>query len=379
MANYIFWISFFLILYVYILYPVIIYLLQLVVYHERYTHKAEYTPPVSIIVAAFNEEKHITRRLQNLFDLAYPRDKMEIIVASDGSTDRTVAAAAAFPGVTVLAFPENRGKAAVHNDAARQAKHEILVFTDAETEFAPDFLSHLLQPLRWPRVGATVGNLSYRGQNGAMAASEGLFFQLEKLLRLWESRLGLLATATGACMAVRRRLWQDLGPIDDSDFTTPLDVILQGSEVVYVQAALAFDNPPTSVRGEFQTRVRQTSRNLAGTLQRWGWRGWLSHPLVSWGLLSHKLLRWFTPFFFLTVLVANLALLRHGLLYQAFFLGQLAFYTGALLGWQAERHRRHLKLASTIFSFCVACAGMGVGVLKGLAGKAPARFGKNEG
>lgn len=369
--------SVFLIFYVYLGYPVLLFILQRLFKNPPVMNSATYEPTVSIIIAAYNEEKHIATRLRNLLSLDYSREKLEIIVASDGSSDRTAAIARRYPGVTVVDFPKNRGRAEVHNDSARIARGEILVFTDAETEFSADFLTRIVQPFSNPKIGCTVGNLIYNNTDGPISASEGFYFRMEKRLRYWESRLGLLATGTGACMAVRKRLWRNLGPKEDCDFTTPLDVILQGFNIEFAPEAIAYDVPASSLRAEFRTRIRQTSRNLIGTLQRWGWEGWLRYPIVSLGLLSHKILRWFTPFFMIKIFILNFLLLNEGTVYRILLMGQMFFYMMVIIGLIANVFQKRIAIASLISSFCVANLGMGIGVILGLAGKAQASYKKS--
>jgi cellulose synthase/poly-beta-1,6-N-acetylglucosamine synthase-like glycosyltransferase len=376
MHSIIFWTSFICIIYVYLGYPCILYLWHRLQKPGTLRALENFKPSISIIISAFNEESSIGNRLQNLLSLDYPREKLEILVASDGSIDRTATIARSFTGVKVLDFRENRGRARVQNDGVETATGEIIIFTDADTEFREDCLKNLVRPFADDDIGCTVGNMEYRITTEAMAKAEGFYWQCEKRLRKLEGQLGLLATATGACMAVRKKLWKALTPTDDCDFTTPLDVILQGYRVVYVEEALAFETPPKSIRAEFRTRVRQTSKNLVGTLRRWGFKGWLAHPLVSWGLLSHKILRWLTAFFMVALLASNLALSGEGIIYRIFIFGQFIFYGVAGLGLLAELGHKRLAVASTIFAFCVACLGMSFGVVKGLAGRAPSSYRK---
>ncbi|RLB04932.1 MAG: hypothetical protein DRG83_03730, partial [Deltaproteobacteria bacterium] len=238
-----FWISLTSLIYVYFGYLGFLKLIS-IVKKVRTCDTAVYNdcfPIVSVIVAAYNEEKSIGRRIENLLEQNYPKDKLEIIVASDGSTDRTVRIAKQFLGVKVLDFKENRGRAAIQNDGVKIAKGEVIVFTDSETEFEKNFLRRITEYFFYEKVGCVVGNLVYRTQRTSISESEGFYWKLEKKLRRLESDLGILSTATGACMAVRKNLWKDLAPIDDSDFTTPLDVILQGYKIVYAPDAIAYD------------------------------------------------------------------------------------------------------------------------------------------
>lgn len=368
----------FLILYCYILYNIILALLSYIV-NNKMVAFGNYLPQyVSIIITAHNEEAVINKRILNLRALDYPDDQFEIIVASDGSTDRTVEIAMQHHGVIVLDLKPNRGKATTQNDAVKVAKGEIIFFTDAETEFKADFLKNVLRAFSKPNVGCVVGNLIYRQNNNAISYSEGFYWNFEKGLRKLESTLGILSTASGACMAVKKNLWRELSPIDDSDFTTPLDVIQQGQKVVFALEAVAYDIPSSTIKGEFRTRVRQTSKNLIGIMKRWRWTGLVNYPLVSWGIISHKILRWLTPFFLLGILLSNLALMGEGIGYQLLLMVQAIFYLSAAMGLIAELYGKKIPVASLTLSFCVANMGMGIGIIKGVCGKAPHAYRKEE-
>lgn len=337
--------------------------------------------PLSVVIAAYNEEQHIGRRIENLLACEYPKDRLEILVASDGSTDDTVKNARNYAGsmVRVLDFPHSRGRALIHNDAVAAAAGQVIVFTDAETEFEEDTLKRLGGWFTDVEVGLVVGNLIYRRRDTSISRSEGIYWRLEKKMRRLESDLGLLATATGAVMAVRKELWRKLTPIDDCDFTTPLDVILQGRRVIFDEQALAYDVPPSSLTGEIRTRIRQTSKNLAGTLKRWGIRGWRRFPVLSLGLFSHKLLRWFTMYFMLGAFISNSFLAGMAWPYSFLLWLQVGFYGLGVLGLLGELVGRPLPVASTVCAFCAAILGMGVGAIKGIIGRNQPVYAKSDG
>jgi len=331
-------------------------------------------PDVSVILCVYDGENSVKARIDNLLHGGYPVQNMEIIVASDGSTDNTVKIAKQFDSVKVLDFKRNRGRAMSQNDGMNQASGEFVVFSDVDTVFDKNFICEIVNCFSDDKVGCVVGNLTYKTEGTAISESEGFYWKFEKKLRALESQVGILATATGACMAIRKELWRELTPIDDSDFTTPLDVVLQGYSVVYAPDAIAYDMPTSSVKGEMKTKIRQTSKNLVGTLKRWGWVNCFKHPVLSWGLLSHKILRWFTPFFMIGAFVSNLLLLDSRFLYQASMVGQAMFYFAAIIGLAGEIFEKKISFASTVFSFCVANLGMGIGVVRGAVGKAPAAY-----
>jgi len=384
LATTIFWITLFLIGYVYAAYPLLLSLIVAVKGKilgpggQHQVSLAEHLPGVTVIIAAHNEEDIIIQRLDNLMVLDYPNDKLEIIVASDGSSDRTVEIARSYNSkdVKVLDFQQNRGRAAVHNDAVVAATGDIIVFSDAETRFAPHFLRKINHYFSNKSVGCVVGNLVYITGDDTMADAEGLYWKFEKMIRKLESDLGILATASGACMAVRKRLWKELDSTDDVDFITPLDVIVQGFRVRFAPEALAYDFPPQSVGAEFRTRIRQTSKNLTGTLRRWSWQNWILHPFVSWSLLSHKLLRWMTPYLLLAIFMSTLLLYDKHWIYTLCFLCLLFSCFLSIVGYFAEKRGLIVPFASPLFAFFVANLGMAIGVFNALTGRIPAVYKK---
>lgn len=336
-------------------------------------------PKVTIIVIAYNEAGIIDARLKNLFSQDYPPEKLEIIVASDGSTDDTVAIASNWNNkVKVLDFQENRGRSITHNDSVMEAKGSIVIFTDADTTFDGNFIQRIVEPFSDEHVGCTVGQLIYRTDGAAASEAEGFYWRFEKRTREAESQLGILATGTGACMAVRKDLWKSLPPTGDCDFTTPLDVVLQGRKIAYVAEAIAYDSPPVTMMGELKTRMRQTSRNLAGTIVRWGWKGYISQPVIGWSLLSHKILRWFTPFFIIMALICNMLLWPVSWIYRFSLAGFIALAILAGIGFGSGKVISKLRIPQILAGFATANAGMAFGVVKALLGQQPKSYGKQK-
>jgi poly-beta-1,6-N-acetyl-D-glucosamine synthase len=371
-----FWISISILFYVYIGYYLLLKIMTVVSKNGKPHPQRipeEDLPTVSIIITVYNEENVIAERIENLLRLDYPEEKIDIIIGSDGSTDRTVELAGKYRDsrIRIFNFKENRGRASVHNDVAKHCFGEILIFTDADSIFEADFIREVMKFFSEDDVGCVVGNLIYQTDKTAIAESEGMYWRYEKRIRQLESNLGIFATATGACTAVRKKLWKEIGQTDDIDFITPLDVIKQGCSVVFDQEATAYDKPVFSMAGEIGARIRQTSKNLSGTVRHWNLKNVFEHPLVSLGLFSHKILRWFTPYFLVCAFVLNLFVLSAKGIYVVIFLGQILFYVAGIIGLLADRAGRNLPIASEIFSFCVACLGMGIGVFRTLIGKVP--------
>jgi len=327
-------------------------------------------PTVAVVVAAYNEERVIGRRIENLLALEYPRDRLRVVVASDGSTDGTLEVARRYAahGVLALGLPR-RGKALAQNDAVAQCREDVVVFTDADSEFDRNFLRAIVRPfLRDGRVGCVVGNLGWRGAETPTGRFQRLYWALETDLRRLESELGILAGATGAGMAVRRDLWRPMSdPIDDSDVGTPLDVILQNRRVVFAEDALVYDVPFSSAGSEFRAKVRATSKSFVIILRRWGVRERLRYPFLTWRLVSHYFLRWLAPFVGVGLIASTAILARQGGVYLAAAVLEGAVLALGFVGYVGERRGRRVPLASVVFNFLAIHVGMALGVLIALA------------
>ncbi len=341
---------------------------------------ANFRPKVTVIIAAHNEASILKKRIENLFDTNYPLEKLSIVVASDGSSDDTISVVNAQDNkqgpVIALEVVLRAGRAGAHNFAvaylrATGSLDGVLVFTDAETRFNVDTLSELVRPFADPETGYVAGCLIYANQKASnITQSAGIYWRYEQVLRRLETDLGLFAFGTGAVCAVRSTLYRDIPPTGDVDFTTPLDVISAGYKCLQSQTAQAWDEMPGSPQQEFRARVRMTSKNLFGTLTRWGLAGHLRHPLYSWVLWSHKIGRWLTPFAMFIVLLETLLALPN-IYFFAFLTVQVVFYT---LGLFHGLTGRGGPLAGATFSFLLANAGFFVGVIKVLTGNVPSSY-----
>lgn len=374
----VFWISAVILFWVYLGYPFILFILTKIKGKEKKLIPKKCYPKVSIIIAAHNEEENIKGRIENCLSLDYPKEKIEIIVASDGSTDKTVEIAAKYKDkrVKVLDFKTQRGRALVHNDAVKVATGEILIFTDASTIFEEDFILKIISVYnKYPRVGCVVGKLEYLSLNSAVSISESTYFKLETFLRELENQLGIYATGTGACMAILKDIYQFLDPREDIDNSIPLYTVLKGYKVYFESRAKALEIPTQSIKSELRARIRMTSKGIISFIKRWGLKGWIKYPVISFGLLSHKILRWFTLFFMVGLFIGNIFLTNRGWFYKFIFGGQILFYGIATLGFVAELiKKKNPPIASIISSFCVAALGMGIGVIKGIFGEVPTKY-----
>lgn len=329
-------------------------------------------PTVSVIVTAYNEEAVIARRIENLRALDYPPKLLEIVVASDGSTDATVAEARRFAGhgVSVLDLPR-RGKALAQNAAVEASRGEVLVLTDADAEFEKGFVREAVCLLRSdPRVGCVAGHAKWRRQPGAVAELKESYWAAENHLRRLESKLGLLASGTGPGMAVWRRYWRPMrSAIDDPDAVTPLDVILENGKVLFGENAVVYDEPFLRPGSEFRAKVRAVHKGTRMILGRWRGLSWLRHPLISWRLVSHYFVRWVAPYIVLLLFVVSALLSSRHAVYRLAFALELALVGIGLVGYVADRRARRVPLASLVYGLMVVNAGFAVGLAKAITGR----------
>ncbi|MBJ6723673.1 glycosyltransferase family 2 protein [Geomesophilobacter sediminis] len=341
----IFWLSLFLVVYTYLGYPLCLALLAR--FRSHPVAKGAYQPTVSVVFAACNEEGNIVRRLENLLAQEYPKEKLEVIVVSDGSKDRTAELARGFAGrgVTVVELTERSGKAVALNAGVARARGEVLLFCDARQSFDPEVVRELGANFADPRVGCVSGELLLlkKGSSG-IQVEMGAYWSYEKWIRKRESDTGSVIGATGAIFAVRRSLFRDLphGTLLDDVFT-PMSVVLQGYRVVFEPAARARDQVSQEISQEWVRKVR----TLAGNWQLIGFIPGLLSPGENpcfWRFLSHKVLRLVVPVALILLLASGAHL--PGFFYQVATWLQLGFYLLAALGgaWPATRSNRIVNL-----------------------------------
>ena len=357
------------VLYAWIVYPLLLSSLALMFGRKPTSVEPSIHPFVSIIIPVHDEELKIASKLGDCLELLYPHEKLEIIVASDGSTDRTDEVVHRFmahdPRIRWLHSDSRVGKSGIQNLAARHAHGDLLFFTDANTAMPPLVLRTLVDHLSEPKVGLVTATVLFGHPQDAVEKGQGFYWRYELFLRSAESDLGILATGSGQALLVRRELFHPLPICYGDDCIMPLDVRLQGYRVVQDQEATVFDAMPHSIEGELRTRIRMTARNWTGTLSRPALLNPLRFPFTALGLISHKLLRWLTPFFLALILLCNTRLALDGRFTTVWFL-QIVFYLCACVGWLLTQKQRPAWFFGYAFSFCLANLGFFLGILKAL-------------
>jgi cellulose synthase/poly-beta-1,6-N-acetylglucosamine synthase-like glycosyltransferase len=360
--------------YTWLSYPLILFLPRV-----RHSHPwpVQEPPHLTVLITVRNGAQKITARLKDVLAQDYPPDRLKIFVASDGSDDDTTDKARLVPDsrITVRSFAHG-GKSVTQNAAIKEISDEIIVMTDVDTTFAPGFLAAITRPFADSGVGCVSGHLYFTKCNETTSVSQSLYWRFEIWLRRRESDVGLLATATGACMAFRRKLFRPLMPACGEDCTIPLDTVDQGFLVVHADDAVAYDYLPDTARGELRARARMTSRNLRGTLAYphllTPWR----HPGFALSLWSHKLLRWATPVFLGAVVVSSVILYPEArpIIYAELLF--LLFATSGLLLHMAGLPQP--RVFSTPFSFSLANCGFLLGLFQFLLGREPVSYSNKE-
>ena len=370
-----FWGSLALIAYAYAGYPLLVWLLS-----RRHARKidqdsAETTtktqslelPFVSIIIAAYREEDVILDRLNNLAQLDYPIDKLEILIGCDGNEDLTGELISTYDDsrIRLLQFEQRRGKASVLNDCVPAARGEILVFSDANTHMDRQCIHQLVRHFTDESVGGVCGQLILEDAETGKNV-DGIYWKYENFLKQCETSLGAVLGVNGALYALRKSLYAPIPPetiIDD--FLIGMRVHLADRRLIYDGSAFATEETATSVQAEFKRRIRigtggfQSLRHLKGLLSpRYGY--------VAFAFWSHKLLRWFCPVFMLVALLANLCLLNQTL-YQVTLCGQGLFYLSAFLGMKLGTGTGRLrKLCRVPGMFVQMNLALGIGLFRWL-------------
>ncbi len=289
---------------------------------------AEPHPLVSLIVPAFDEEEVIAAKVENALRLDWPRERLQIIVADDGSTDATPERAREAGADLVLELPPG-GKVAALNEAVTDADGEFLAFSDANAEWAPDALVGLLAPFADERVGYVCGQVRFRAPDGDNL--EGAYWRYEMAIRALESELAGITAGNGAIYAVRRSAYEALPPSGSHDLSFPFRLAKRGLRSLYAPAARAEEKMVPTIEGEFARKRRM----MLGLWDIVVGEGMLSprgySPLYAFELFSHRVLRYATPFLHVLVFLANLALLGSGWVYYLTLIAQLALLGVAAL------------------------------------------------
>jgi cellulose synthase/poly-beta-1,6-N-acetylglucosamine synthase-like glycosyltransferase len=354
MAAMAFWTAFAVVVWVYVGYGVVLWIASRL--RARPVRRAPFEPTVSLVVCAYNEGRTIRRKLEEIRGLDYPAEKLQVIVASDGSTDDTDAIVREYaPAVELLRVEGRRGKTIAQNAAVARATGDILVFSDVTTEYAPHTIRTLVANLADPAVGCVGGDLRYLSErDNPSAQGRALFWNYERQMRIWESRVHSIVGVAGCAYAMRRTLYVPLDEAVISDFVAPGLVTERGYRTVLEVDAPVWEPAESySLGQELHRRARVITRGLRGAFRLRGLVNPLRHPWFATVLWSHRILRWLLPVFLLVMLASSAALVHEGWIYRLVFYGQLAVYTAGALAFALDRLQLRLPGMFVPLYFCL--------------------------
>ena len=328
-AQIVFWVMILLLVHCYLLFPMTLPFVS-EIFKRRKAPKQGVAelPTVSILISAYNEEAVIERKIQNILELDYPKDKLEVLIGDDGSADKTaeIVARYADKGITLVKAPKNAGKAAMLNRLNKIAKNEILLFCDANTMFFPNVVRKLVIPFQDKKIGCACGHLILSDKSGStLGRGESSYWDLESEIKKFEGVLDMLIGGNGALYAIRRELYTEL-PVKKSvmdDFFVTTKVLEKGFYCTFVTSAIGTEQTSKESSGEFRRKVRIGRANFN---YLWSYLPLLNpfRPLLAYLFFSHKILRWFSPHIIILIFILNAFLLMQGRVYQISF-GLLIF------------------------------------------------------
>jgi cellulose synthase/poly-beta-1,6-N-acetylglucosamine synthase-like glycosyltransferase len=308
--------------------------------YKHPVRRAIILPRVSIIIAAHNEENDIKAKLENALALNYPKDKMEIIVASDCSTDRTDEIVRRFSdhGVLLHRQEERHGKTRAQHKAVSVSSGDILIFSDATTLYEPDVIHKIVRNFADPSVGCVAGQLVYvDGKSSAVGQGCRSYWSYEKLLKSWESSFNSLIGVSGCLYAVRRSCHAKLATDMIDDFVIATEIHLQGLRTIYEPEAISKEDTNHRTKDELRMRVRVIEQTMSALHRYREVLSLSAHGMFAFQLLCHKIMRYMVPLFLLAALVGNVIAMKDGSIYVYIFIAQVVCYSMAVAGWVGDR------------------------------------------
>lgn len=337
----IYWISLFLLVYPYLIYPILLIVLAKFFASNNNLKKLEHRwPTVTFFISAYNEEVVIEQKLNNTLALDYPDEKLEIMVISDASSDRTDEIvrewALKHPNIKLIRQAERRGKSAGLNLGVREARGEIFIFSDANAMYQKNAVYELVKYFDNADIGYVIGAALYNTNKDSMATeSESLYWKFELFVKEWESKFYSVVVGDGAIYAIRNHLYWDLEEDDINDFVNPLQIVARGYKGLINQQAICYEDAGSDFRKEFRRKRRIVNRSWRAVKKYIGWFNLKSHKRFLFELFSHKVIRWFSLVILFIMFVANLLLVAFspGLFYVITLVGQIVLGVLALIGF----------------------------------------------
>lgn len=359
----------------YLIYPVLVWIIAKLKTESNEIEK-EYQPSISILISAFNEEKVIEKRIRNIVDQEYAQDKIEILVGSDCSSDRTneilKSLEKEISNLKVFLFDYRQGKAGVLNQLVKEAKNDILVFTDANTEFKRDALKNLVKHFYDKEIGGVSGKLTLLDKDSHKKAGveEKNYWEFETFIKKAEGKLGILIGANGGIFAIRKELFEEI-PLDKpvtDDFYLSLNVVKKGFKLIYEPKAEAYEEVAKDLNTEFKRKIRFAATNFQ-TISFFKTLLFNQNFLISYAFWSHKIIRWFLPVILILILILNALLISQNQIFEYLFYLQIFVYAAGLIGYLFIKAGVRIPLLSLLTYFLITNFALLLGLIRFLRKK----------
>jgi cellulose synthase/poly-beta-1,6-N-acetylglucosamine synthase-like glycosyltransferase len=361
--------------YAYAGYPILLFLLSLV--RPKPVRGNAWTPSVSVIIAAYNEERDLAAKLENTLALDFPKSELEVIVTSDCSSDRTdeIAQSFASRGVRLHRQEERHGKTAAQNAAVEKAAGEIIVFSDATTHYQPDVLRLMTPAFADPSVGCVTGHVIYQdAKESSVGAGTQSYWNYEFFLKKHESNVCSLIGVCGCMYAVRKSAYVPLYNDACSDFIIATTMVQQGLRAVYVPEAVCMEEPNRQTKRELAARVRIISQTFADLWRNRDMMNPFKSGFYAVQLWSHKVARYLVPVFLIAIFVASGFLAPGNMFYAILFWLQVAFYLAAIVSSVLEKAGLSFRLLALPHYFVITNLASLIAFVKFLSGETYSRW-----
>lgn len=357
MVFFLFWSFFLMLFWAYFGYPISLVVIKSI--RHKKVRKGPCDASVTLIITAFNEEKRIREKLENSLALQYPKDKLQILVASDGSTDATneIVDSYADKGIELLKVIRRGGKENAQKEAVEYARGDVIIFSDVATILEPWGLQEIVANFADPSVGCVSSEDRLLGQDGK-PSGEGFYVRYEMWLRRLESEVNSLVGLSGSFFAARREVCQDFSGDVQSDFRTLLSSMKLGLRGISDSKAIGSYLDIADEKHEFERKVRTVLRGLTVFFKHLEFLNIFKYGFFSYQFFCHKLLRWSVPFSLVAIFITNVVLAETSLFFLILLLGQLLFYIIGIFGWLTQSFRGILKIPMffLIVNFAIAVA-----------------------
>jgi len=347
---------------------------------NKKVQKSDIKPTVTLMIAAFNEEKGIQEKIENSLLLDYPKDKFKIVVVSDGSTDNTDSIVREYKtrGVELIRVEGRVGKTEARNIAMKSVKTDITIFSDGTTHYTQDVVTKMIRNFADESVGMVSGNLKYKDdENTQMGIGQKLYWQYETIIKQAQTKLGTLTGSIGCITAFRTHLYHPLPPNVIEDFTAPLMFVQDGYRVVFEKDAVCFEETTKKSKMEWYMRIRVIRGGMTGLIYAKSVINPLKNPVSAFQLISHKVLRWLVPVFGILLFMCSALASVHPvatIYIKVLFTLQIIFYLIAIISFTLEKYEIHNKiLAIPLYFIVINCASL-IAIYKVLTSKLEATW-----